>query len=111
MRRRLLASALLALVIALPAHAQSTRETPAALPDGPGRDVTFHVCTPCHSTAVIRRSGLTRPQWDELMDWMSEKHAMPRLNPALRTMVVDYLAASFPPRRTAPRGGANPFAE
>jgi hypothetical protein len=102
---------LLALLLALPAAAHEARETPAVLPDGPGRDVTFHVCTPCHSTAVIRRSGLTRPQWDELMDWMSERQNMPRLNPALRAMVVDYLAQAFPPRRQGPRGGPNPFAD
>jgi Spy/CpxP family protein refolding chaperone len=106
--RRLVLALLLACTSAA---AQPARETPDALPPGPGRDVTFHVCTPCHSTALIRRSGLTRPQWDALMDWMSERQNMPVLNPALRTMVVDYLAEAFPPRRAGPRGRATPFAD
>jgi hypothetical protein len=112
-RAALVAAAMLA--AAMPALAQTApaaqRETPAALPEGPGRDVTFYVCTPCHSTAVIRRGGFTRAQWDDLMDWMSERQNMPVLNPELRRTVVDYLAEAFPPRRTSPRGGRNPFAD
>ena len=109
-----LAAALAALLPLAPARAQPAgpeRETPAVLPEGPGREVTFYVCTPCHSTAVIRRSGLTRPQWDDLMDWMVQRQGMPELNPELRRTVVDYLAQAFPPRRAAPRAGRNPFSE
>ena len=86
-------------------------ETPDALPDGPGRDDTFYRCTACHSTALIRRSGFTRAQWDDLMDWMVQRQNMPPLEPDMRRIIVDYLAEAFPPRRTSPRGGRNPFAE
>jgi hypothetical protein len=51
-------------------------EEPSALPAGPGQEETFYACTACHSTAIIRRSGLPRAQWDGLMDWMVEKQGM-----------------------------------
>lgn len=100
--------------IAAPATAPAfdpVSETPDILPDGPGQDETFHACIACHSTAVIRRSGFTRAQWDDLMDWMTQRQNMPPLDPALRRTVVDYLAEAFPPRRASPRGGRNPFAD
>jgi hypothetical protein len=83
-------------------------ETPEALPPGEGRDDTFYACTACHGTAVIRRAGLTRARWDELLDWMVEKQGMTSLEPDLRRVILDYLATAFPPRRGRQRN-ANPF--
>jgi len=90
------------------AHAQQdAREEESVLPEGEGRSETFAYCTACHSTAIIRRSGFSRAQWDGLMDWMSERHGMNELEGELRTQIVDYLASHFPPRQR--RGAANPF--
>ena len=89
------------------AAVQTPRETEEALPAGHGRGEVFALCTACHSTAIIRRSGFTRERWDELMDWMTEKQGMAPLEGEMRGLVVDYLAQNFAPRR-APRGG-NPF--
>jgi hypothetical protein len=101
--------AFLAALLFLPAFAAGAEETPEALPEGPGREETFYTCMACHGTAVIRRSRLTREGWDELMDWMTEKHGMPRLEGEDRRVVVDYLARVFPPDTTQRRRGANPF--
>lgn len=90
------------------AAASQREETPEVLPPGEARDDTFYRCTACHDTAVIRRSALSRGQWDELMDWMTEKHAMPPLEGAEREAIVDYLARAFPPR--GGRAARNPFA-
>lgn len=90
------------------AAVQRPAETADALPAGHGREDTFAACTACHSTAIIRRSGLSRERWDALMDWMVEKQGMNPLDPDQRVVIVDYLAGAFPPRRTNPRG-ANPF--
>jgi hypothetical protein len=99
----------LSLVLASPA-AMRAQETPDALPEAPGREETFYACTACHGTAVIRRSRLTREGWDELMDWMTEKHGMPRLEGEERRVIVDYLARAFPPgSQQQQRRGANPF--
>jgi len=89
------------------AAVQNPGETEDILPAGHGREDVFTRCTACHSTAIIRRSGFSRERWDELMDWMTEKQGMAPLEGEARTLVVDYLAEHFPPRRT-PRN-ANPF--
>jgi mono/diheme cytochrome c family protein len=83
-------------------------EIPEVLPEGAGREEAFYRCTACHGTAVIRRSHLSRERWDELMDWMTEKHGMPPLDGEERRLIVDYLAGAFPPQQRR-RGGANPF--
>ncbi|WP_421994354.1 hypothetical protein [Roseococcus sp.] len=91
------------------ALAQTTPEPeePSVLPAGEAQEVTFYACTACHSTAIIRRSALTRAQWDGLMDWMVDKQGMNPLEPAERGQIVDYLAQHFGPR--APPRGRNPF--
>lgn len=112
MRRLLvvtIAGLLLAAAPSLPPRA-SEPEEPTVLPDGHGRDETFYACTACHSTAIIRRSGFTRQQWDDLMDWMVDKQNMNPLEPDERTLIVDYLAGAFPPRRERAPAFANPFA-
>ena len=95
----------LPLLLVSPAVARA-QEAPDTLPESAGRDETFYACTACHGTAVIRRSRLTREGWDELMDWMTEKHGMPRLEGDERRVIVDYLARVFPPER---RRSDNPF--
>ncbi len=91
------------------AAVEQTAETPEALPEGNGREDTFYRCTACHSTAVIRRSRLSRERWDELMDWMTERHGMPPLEGEERRLIVGYLAGAFPPQEQRRRGPANPF--
>ncbi|MBX9701248.1 MAG: hypothetical protein K2X74_17570 [Acetobacteraceae bacterium] len=110
MRRGLVVAVIGLGLLTSPAPAQQPEaepETEEALPPGPGREDTFHACTPCHATAVIRRSALSRGDWDALMDWMTEKHGMNPLEGELRETIVDYLAGAFPPRRAG--RGRNPF--
>jgi hypothetical protein len=114
--QRLIIAALAGLLLAaapafppLPAKADEPEE-PSVLPDGHGRDETFYLCTACHSSAIIRRSGFTRQQWDDLMDWMVERQNMNPLTAEERTLIVDYLAEAFPPRQQRAPAFANPFA-
>lgn len=105
------AAALLAGPLLLSAPVISAEEeTPEVLAPGEGREETFYYCTACHNTALIRRSGFTRQQWDELMDWMSDRHGMNPLEGELRETIVNYLAEAYPPRRQRPPAFANPFA-
>ncbi len=90
------------------AAAQEAAEEPSALPAGEGQEEVFYGCTACHSTAVIRRSRLSRAAWDGLMDWMVEKHGMTPLEGDDRRLVVDYLARHFGDAQ-APARGRNPF--
>ena len=109
----------LALLFAVPAQAQRPpaaafvpeAEDPATFQDFPGRDETFGFCAACHGFKLVAAQGMTRDQWDSSLAWMVDRHAMPELEPAERTVILDYLAKAFPPR--APAGGrggwTNPF--
>ena len=84
------------------------QEEETVLAEGEDRSEVFGYCTACHNTALIRRSAFTRERWDELMDWMAEKHGMNPLEGEFRDSIVDYLARHYGPRTRGPRGG-NPF--
>jgi len=86
-----------------------TDETPEDLPPAAGREDTFYFCTACHGTAIIKAQGMRRDQWDEALTWMESKHGMPRPDPALRAVMLDYLAAALPPKPAQQRGWTNPF--
>ncbi len=94
-------------VEAAQAVSQPTEEE-TILPEGHGRAETFGYCVACHSTAIIRRSAFSRDQWDGLMDWMTEKHNMTRLEGELRETIVNYLTQHFG-QAQAPARGRNPF--
>ncbi len=96
-RGRALAAAALGLGLAAAAAAREVREDPGVLPDGPGRDEVFHLCTGCHSSRVVRNQALSRGRWDETLTWMSERHGMPELAGEQRELFLDYLTAHFGP--------------
>jgi hypothetical protein len=105
---------LLALVASSPAPAQTPApdytprdESPEEYPAGSGRDQTFYACTPCHGFKVIAAQAQTRQQWDDTLDWMTQKHSMPKPSDNDRKIILDYLAQAFPARAT--RGWQNPF--
>ncbi len=83
-------------------------EKPEDYPAGPGRDDTFYACTACHGFKIVAQQGQSRRQWEETLDWMTERHNMPRVEGDLRKVVLDYLEAAFPPRKS-PGGWQNPF--
>jgi hypothetical protein len=108
--------ALAAVALALaaePAAAQAPAftprdESPEDYPAADGREQTFYACTPCHGFKIVAQQGQSRRQWDDTLDWMTQKHNMPRPRDADRKIMLDYLEAAFPPR-TTPRGWQNPF--
>ena len=83
-------------------------EAPEDYPAGAGREDTFYACTACHGFKLVAQQGQTRRQWDDTLDWMMQRHNMPRPRDVERKVMLDYLEAAFPPR-TAPRGWQNPF--
>ena len=103
--RRLLAAVLLT-VAAVPAGAQTHSDTIEDLPEGPGRDAVFHLCTACHGVKIIKQQGLSAERWDATIDFMVERHGMAAPSDELRREIVGYLAANFPAR---PRSYQNPF--
>ena len=116
MMHRLAASLGLAVFLASSAAAQAPQfvprdENPEDFPAGPGRDDTFYACTACHGFKLIAQQGMSRRQWEESVQLMIDKHNMPPLPAKEKTVVLDYLEATFPPRAPAAgRGWQNPFA-
>ena len=92
---------------ALPAHVKH-EDTVADLPVGKGQEETFYTCTVCHGVALIKTQGLSRDMWDQSFQLMIDRHNMGKPDQAERDLILDYLFASFPPRRRG-RGDDNPF--
>lgn len=101
-----------AVVLAIPAAAQTRDEAPEDFPQGVHRDDTFYACTACHGFKLVAQQGMNRRQWDESISLMVSKHGMPAPETADRDKILDYLEAAFPPRVTPSQGGfRNPFAQ
>ena len=75
--------------------------------DGAARVEVLWFCTACHSSELVRRQGLTRDRWDDLLTWMTDRHGMAPLEGTDRTKFLDYLSEALPPKPA--RGFVNPF--
>lgn len=83
-------------------------ESPEDFAAAPGRDDTFYACTACHNFKLVAQQGMSRRQWEDILQLMNERHGMPKLDDKDRETVLTYLSTAYPPR--APRGGwQNPF--
>ncbi len=60
-----------------------------------GYEEVGYFCGSCHSLAIVKQQGLSRPHWDELFDWMIEDQGMAELEPEQRELYLDYLARHF----------------
>lgn len=104
-KRTLLGAAILAMLAlaGTGASAQVTTPSPqgqqSGLPDAPGRELVQGVCAGCHQVREIERSlGYTRDGWDELTATMIDLAP----SPDTRNLILDYLAAHFPPNERRP---------
>jgi hypothetical protein len=82
-------------------------ESPEDYPAAAGREQTFYACTPCHGFKIVAQQAQTRERWNDTLDWMTQRHAMPPPSNDDRKVLLDYLEVAFPAR--APRGWQNPF--
>ena len=69
------------------------------LPQGPGREAVYGLCSACHSLMIVKQQGLSRPDWDETLVWMVEEQGMPELDAETWDLVLDYLAEHYGPDR------------
>ena len=96
---------------AQPAQFTPGDEKPEDYPAGAGRDDTFYLCIGCHGFKIVAQQGMTRRQWEDSLQWMTDRHNMAPLPPKERDIVLNYLETTFPPRAPANRGGwQSPFA-
>ena len=95
--------ALLLLALALQlAHTASAEDMFGAdWPAGPGREEAGYACIACHSLAIVKQQGLSRNDWDELLDWMIEEQGMVELETSERIVILNYLAVHFGRDRAA----------
>lgn len=82
-------------VIASAATARSAEDLLSRLPEGPGKEETFYLCSACHSFRMVWQQGLSRDSWDETLDWMAEEQGMSELEGDERRLILDYLAANY----------------
>ena len=65
----------------------------------PGAQITYDLCTVCHSEMIIAQQGQTREGWDEILVWMVEEMGMAELPEDEREQVLDYLSTYYNPDR------------
>lgn len=102
--RRVLAATVLILGlggVSLPAAASSDSD---ALPEGKGRELVFGICNGCHSVKLVAQQGMTRPKWDQTLEWMVKQQGMPELPRDMRNAILDYLSTHFGPDRGRKNG-------
>ena len=63
------------------------------LPDGPGKELTEKMCTPCHTLANVLKARLTKERWTAVVDDMVARGA--EGTDAEIERVTNYLATNF----------------
>ena len=80
-----------ALAALTPAFAQG-----GSLPEGNGKELVRSICQSCHDLSPILTSGgFTRRDWEQVVEAMINMGAS--IKPEEEKVIIDYLAASFPP--------------
>ena len=64
-----------------------------------GAEETHVYCTVCHSERIVAQQGLTRADWEELLEQMVEENGMNPIEEPDLGRVLDYLAANYGPDR------------
>lgn len=62
---------------------------------GEGVEETYAYCTACHSERIVAQQGLTRSDWDELLEQMVEENGMSPIEEPDLGRVLDYLAIHY----------------
>ena len=79
--------------IALPVAA--SEEDREAMPEGEHKDLTYAMCSGCHSFKLVAQQGLSYERWDKLLTWMTEEQGMPELDDQTRSNILDYLSEHY----------------
>jgi hypothetical protein len=76
----------------IPAQAQDDYDL---LPEGDGKDVTYAICSGCHSIRLVVQQGLSRKAWEKNLKWMVEEQGMPELDEETYSIILEYLAENL----------------
>lgn len=65
------------------------------LPDAPGAEETFYLCSACHTIELVKQQRLTDGRWDYLWNWMITEQGMPEQDDETREAILGYLKEYF----------------
>ncbi len=103
MTNNALAKVIVAAVVGWGAGALLAPGTPAfaqgaSLPEGNGKELVRSICQSCHDLSPIFTSGgFSRRDWEAVVEAMINMGAS--IKPEEEKIIIDYLAASFPPKQ------------
>ena len=83
----------------VPASRSSLPSRLGVLVDEEGAEETYAYCTACHSERIVAQQGLTREDWEELLEQMVEENGMSPIEGPELGRVLAYLAAHYGPDR------------
>jgi len=69
------------------------------LPDTPGVEETYYLCSACHSMSIVTQQNLTDARWDYTWTWMVEEQGMPEMDDETRELILSYLKRHFSAER------------
>jgi len=97
--------ALLAALALMPPILQAETDATTGLIKAPGWEQVRAHCGGCHSHALVTQQRASRQSWLDMIRWMQETQNLWQFQPETETLILDYLAANYPPqpnRRRAP---------
>ena len=69
------------------------------LVDEEGAEATHAHCTVCHSERLVAQQGLTRDEWEEVLEQMVEEHGMTPVGEPALGRILTYLSTHYGPDR------------
>ena len=60
-----------------------------------GAEETHAYCTACHSERIVAQQGLSRPDWEELLEQMVEENGMTTIEEPDLGRILTYLATHY----------------
>ena len=69
------------------------------LPDAPGAEDTYYLCSGCHSIALVKQQRLSDARWDYLWRWMIDEQGMPEADDETRDAILGYLKKYYSSER------------
>ncbi|MGP9820651.1 hypothetical protein ACTZWW_11595 [Salinarimonas sp. NSM] len=71
----------------------------ADLPDTPGMEDTYYLCSACHSLDIVTQQRLTDARWDYTWTWMVEQQGMAEMDAETKETILSYLKRHFSSER------------
>jgi hypothetical protein len=65
-------------------------------------------CTVCHSAKLVTGQRGSRQTWEDIIRWMQATQRLWTFEPQAEAMILDYLAANYPPDSASRRAPLSP---